>query len=80
MYIYAIEQRGPNAVNKLYEEVIQESRPFGSVEASTVSMNANGFIAVVNTVELVKQGTEIRKAKRKTPGRKEKKSKVCNVS
>ena len=58
--------RGANEVSKLYRQAIKDSRPFGSVDAKIVSVNSNGFVAVVQTVEIVNSGTELKVLKKKT--------------
>ena len=60
--------RGSNEVQKLYRQIIKNSRPFGSVDAKVVSVNSNGFVAVVQTVEIVGPGTELKVLKKKTAG------------
>ena len=49
----------------MYRKVIKDSRPFGAVEAKVVSVSCNGFIAVVQTVETVVPGTELKAAPKK---------------
>ena len=58
--------RGANEVSNLYRQVIKDSRPFGSVDAKIVSVNSNGYVAVVQTIEIVGSGTELKVLKRKT--------------
>ena len=52
--------RGPNDVQKLYRQIVKDARPFGSVEAKVVAVNSNGFVAVVQTVEVVAPGTDLK--------------------
>ena len=49
----------------MYRQVIKESRPFGSVEARVVSVECNGFVAVVQSIETVGSGTELKTVKKK---------------
>lgn len=49
----------------MYRKVIKDSKPFGAVEAKVVSVSCNGFIAVVQTVETIVPGTELKAAPRK---------------
>ena len=49
----------------MYRQVIKESRPFGAVDARVVSVVCNGYIAVVQSIETVVPGTELKFAKKK---------------
>jgi hypothetical protein len=49
----------------MYRKVIKDSKPFGAVEAEVVSVSCNGFIAVVQTVETIVPGTELKAAPKK---------------
>lgn len=49
----------------MYRQIIRESRPFGSVEANVVSVECNGFVAVVQSIETVGPGTELKTVKKK---------------
>lgn len=49
----------------MYRKVIRDSKPFGAVEAKVVSVSCNGFIAVVQTVETIVPGTELKAAPKK---------------
>ena len=49
----------------MYRKVIKDSKPFGAVEAKVVSVSCNGFIAVVQTVETIVPGTELKAAPKK---------------
>lgn len=49
----------------MYRQIIKESRPFGAVEAEVVSVECSGFFAVVQSVEVVVPGTELKFAKKK---------------
>jgi hypothetical protein len=49
----------------MYRKVIKDSKPFGAVEAKVVSVSCNGFIAVVQTVETIVPGTELKAALKK---------------
>lgn len=49
----------------MYRQIIKESRPFGSVEANVVSVECNGFVAVVQSIETVGPGTELKTVKKK---------------
>jgi len=57
--------RGPNDVQKLYRQIVKDARPFGSVDAKVVAVNSNGFVAVVQTVEVVAPGTDLKVLKKK---------------
>jgi hypothetical protein len=52
-------------VQKMYRQVIKESRPFGAVDSRVVSVSCNGYVAVVQSVEIVVPGTELKFAKKK---------------
>ena len=49
----------------MYRKVIKDSRPFGAVDAKVVSVSCNGFIAVVQTIETIVPGTELKAAPKK---------------
>ena len=49
----------------MYRQIIKESRPFGAVDARVVSVVCNGYVAVVQSVETVVPGTELKFAKKK---------------
>lgn len=49
----------------MYRQVIKESRPFGAVESRVVSVECTGYTAVVQSVEVVVPGTELKFAKKK---------------
>lgn len=60
-----MRQCGQNEVQKMYKQIIKDSRPFGSVEARIVSVDCYGYVAVVQTVEVVGPGTELKFVKKK---------------
>jgi hypothetical protein len=68
LYSIVCTQRGASEVNKLYTNLIKESRPFGAVDAKIVSVMSYGFCAVVQTVELVTPGTELKTVAKKKRG------------
>jgi hypothetical protein len=49
----------------MYKQIIKDSRPFGSVEARVVSVDCYGYVAVVQSVETVGPGTELKFVKKK---------------
>lgn len=49
----------------MYKQIIKDSRPFGSVEARIVSVDCYGYVAVVQSVEIVGPGTELKFVKKK---------------
>lgn len=49
----------------MYKQIIKDSRPFGSVEARIVSVECYGYVAVVQSVETVGPGTELKFVKKK---------------
>ena len=49
----------------MYRQVIKESRPFGAVDARVVAIACNGYVAVVQSIETVIPGTELKFAKKK---------------
>lgn len=65
MSVHLYVQRGALEIQNLYRQVIKESRPFGAVDARVVSVVCNGYVAVVQTVEVVMPGTELKFAKKK---------------
>lgn len=57
--------RGNNDVEKAYRRLVKESKPFGSIEANFISIQAVGYVSVVQTMESIGPGSELKVAKKK---------------
>jgi len=56
---------GQNEVEKLYRKMVKDSKPFGTVVPTIVSVDVYGFVAVVHTWEDVQAGKELKVARKK---------------
>lgn len=52
-------------MQKMYKQIIKDSRPFGSVDARVVSVDCHGYVAIVQSVEIIGPGTELKFVKKK---------------
>ncbi len=57
--------RGNSEVERAYRRLVKESKPFGSIEANIISVQAVGYVAVVHTMESIGPGSELKVAKKK---------------
>lgn len=65
IYVNTLSQRGDQAIEKMYQKLVTESAPMGSVKATISGIQCYGNVAMVHTVEEVQAGSAL-----KTGGRK----------